>query len=367
MKKLFVLILASLALLSGCYDMSEQEKYEAMFYATAYAKDGVIPPAKYQTLAATALNYRFDIATPTPTPNPHWTPTMSAMEWGATQAAQVQNNAMTSQAQQQAFEMEKLQAEQAAKNSENTAVAARSTAVAYSLQQTAEARVAIENTSVASTSIAAIATNDYVHRVNDQNTAVAAAATNAVLPTHAIWTQNAVYVIQTVEQGNAEKVALAVKRQETKNILDALLPWTLVVIAVYVLGKGLFKWLRQRVHQRDEHGRQPLITIEDDAGNTNIIKPEILPKAITSISATGAVRAYELTSGEEQADINRRNQAVDALAVLPTPYAQQGTKIMNAEFGRGTPPRVNIGTSGTPDMRAVLDEIDSKLIEDQHE
>lgn len=364
--KIIYVVIAGMILLSGCYGMSANEKYEAIFYATAYAKDGVIPPAKYQTLAATALNFTFPI-TATPSPNPNWTPTLSGMEWSATQAAQVQNNALTAQANQQAFELEKLKAEQAAQNSENTAVASRATAEAYSLQQTAEARAAIEATSVSNTQVAAIATNEYVHKVNNENTAVAAAATNAVLPTHAIWTQNAVYVIQTVEQGNADKVALAVKRQETKNMLDALAPWSLVIVAAYVLGKGLFKWLKHRTYARDEHGRQPLLTIEDDQGNVKIIKPEILPKSIVSISATGNVQSYELTNENEQADINRRAQAVDALAVLPTPYAQQGAKIMNAEFGRGTAPRVNFHDLKDQNLGPVLDEADSKFLENTDE
>lgn len=371
MKKLFPWIALALILLSSCMSLSEQERYEAMTFATAYAKDpNFIPPPHYQTLAATGLNLYFPTATPTP--NPNWTPTMSFYEFSGTQVAQQQNISMTNQAQQLQMERERLAAEAAAQRAATQAYYAQVTAEAYRIEVTAQAQATFmqatanaQGTQMMNTAqAAATATTDMQIRI-DATANAANAATAAVQPTHAVWTQNAVYVIQTVEQGNAEKVALAVKRQETKNILDALLPWTLVVIAVYVLGKGLFKWLRQRVHQRDEFGRPPLLTIEDDAGNTNIVKSEILPKAITSISATGVVKAYELTSNEEQADINRRNQAVDALAVLPTPYAQQGTKIMNAEFGRSTPPRVNIGKTNTPDMRAVLDEVDSKLIEEE--
>jgi len=369
MKKI-TLILAILFVISlaGCYGMSEQEKFETQFYATAYARDGVVPPPKYQTLAAEQLNFRFDIATPTPTPNPHWTPTLSAMEWSSTQAAQVQNNAMTAQVQQQQFEMDKLLAEQAAQNSENTAIAARSTAEAYSMQQTAEARALAvqytaqaEGTKVMNTAIANATNTAYIQQVNNQSTAVAAASTNAVLPTHAVWTQQAVYAIQTIEQGEANKVELAVRRQKMKNGFDALGPWLGFIGITIVVAYGFGIFVKTRVHARDEHGRVPLLQMRTNSGDTIIVKPEMMESSTMKIGRDGAVVRYAPMDAEEQSDINRRNQAIEAIAALPTPYAQTGAKIVTSEFN-STRARVTVGNPHA--MSSVLDEADQGFLEE---
>src|SRR6185436_15614231 len=75
-------------LLSGC--LSAQDQVEAQYWATQNAQYGVVPPAKFQTLAATAYNLRL-----TSTPSALQvigTPTMSFYDYSGTQAAQVQNN-----------------------------------------------------------------------------------------------------------------------------------------------------------------------------------------------------------------------------------------------------------------------------------
>lgn len=362
MKKNLLITSFMIVLLSSC-NMSAQEKYEAQFYATQYAKDPAnIPPPKYQTLAATALNYYFNVPVGTPTPNPNWTPTLSAMEWSVTQAAQVQYSALTAQAQQQAFELEKLQAERAAQNADNTAVAARSTAEAYSLQQTAEARAAIAATNVASTSAAAIATNDYIHLVDGQNTAVAMAATNAVLPTHAVWTQAAVYAIQTIEQGEADKVGLAVKRQQLQNGFQALVPWLAFIGITFAVTVGFNTFIKTRVHPRDEHGRTQILQMRADNGDTVIIRPELMESATMKIAKDGAIVRYEPMDKQEQSDINRRTLAVEAIAALPTPYAQTGGKIVTSEFNTTRSSRITIGNDHS--MGSVLDEADQGFLEE---
>ena len=121
--------------------MSEQEKWEAATFATAYAKDpSFVPPPKYQTIAATALGMHFNVPVTTPTPNPNWTPTMSFMDFSGTQVAQQQAIGLTSQANQLQMERERLAAEAAAARAATQAYYAEVTAEAYRIEVTAQAR-----------------------------------------------------------------------------------------------------------------------------------------------------------------------------------------------------------------------------------
>lgn len=360
---LFVLLLA------GCYGMSEQEKWEAVTFATAYARDpSFVPPPKYQTIAATALNMHFNVPTTTPTPDPNWTPTMSFMDFSGTQVAQQQAIGLTSQANQLQMERERLAAEAAAARAATQAYYAQVTAEAYRIEVTAQARATYmqgtanaEGTLVMNTAqAAATATTDMQIRIDATNQA-ANAATAQVLPTHAIWTQNAVHAIQTIEQGEADKVELAVRRQKMKNGFDALLPWTLTVGAIIVIARGFGEWVKTRVHARDEHGRVPLIQMRTDSGDTIVIKPELMEGSTMKIQRDGAVVRYEPMDAQEQSDINRRAAAVEAIAALPTPYAQTGAKILTGEFNSSRA-RVTIGDPHI--ATSILDEADQGFLEE---
>jgi hypothetical protein len=360
---LFILLLA------GCYGMNEQEKWEAATFATAYARDpSFVPPAKYQTIAATALGMHFNVPAATPTPNPNWTPTMSFMDFSGTQVAQQQAIGLTSQANQLQMERERLAAEAAAARAATQAYYAEVTAEAYRIEVTAQARATYmqgtanaEGTLVMNTAqAAATATTDMQIRI-DATANAANAATAQVLPTHAIWTQNAVHAIQTIEQGEADKVELAVRRQKMKNGFDALLPWTLTVGAIIVIAKGFGEWVKTRVHNRDEHGRVPLIQMKTDSGDMIVIKPELMEASTMKIQRDGAVVRYEPMDAQEQSDINRRAAAVEAIAALPTPYAQTGAKILTSEFNSSRA-RVTIGDPRS--APSILDEADQGFLEE---
>ena len=366
-RKMTFLVL--LLLMAGCSSMSAQEQYEAQFYATQYAKDpSAIPPPKYQTLAATALNLRLPVSVATATPDPHWTPTMSFYDFSGTQVAQQQNVQMTQNAQQLQIERERLAAEERARQEAEEAKRAQETAIAYSQQQTAEARVFYAQQTAYAQSTQMMATAQYQatatmwqFQIDQQNTSVAAQSTSAVQPTHAIWTQNAVNAIATIEQGEADKVALAVRRQSMKNVFDAYLPWLIVVGSIIVLARGFAEFVKTRVHSRDEHGRVPLIQLKTDNGDTIVVKPELMESSTMKIQRDGAVVRYSPMDVQEQSDINRRAQAVEAIAALPTPYAQSGAKIVTSEF-KSTRARVTIGNPSS--MGPVLDEADRGFLEE---
>lgn len=362
-KRIGLVIIFFALLLSGC--LSEREVAEAKFYATQNAEYGVIPPPKYLTLAATALNLRL---TPTPmgtaTPNPNWSPTPNSWEYAQTQAAQVQYNQMTSQAQQQEYELQKLRAEQAAES-------ARGTAQAHSEMMTAQARATFmqgtafaEATYVQGTANAQSTSTAFQVMIGMQGTGTAAALTAVIQPTSDSLTLQAARIQQTIEAGEAEKVELAVKRQAAKNYFDAYLPWVLILALAYVFGRGFATWVKTRVHTRDEHGRMQTFTRELPDGGVVMVRPEELETGIVKVTGTGDIIRYAPMDKQEQSDITRRNQAVEAIAALPTPYAQKGAQMLGSEFGRNAP-RVNFGNSAS--LNPVLDEADNQLLEGSDE
>jgi hypothetical protein len=367
-----LIVLILLGFLSGCGPWTEAE---AIYWATQSAL-GTIPPPQMQTAAAQYLGLRLT-ATPAPTstPAPFYTPTMSFYDFSGTQVAQQQNYQMTQNAQQLALEQSRLAAEERARRDAEEAKHSQETAVAYSQQQTAEARVWFaqqtafaESTHMMSTVQAqATETADWktaqaITAVYHEGlTAVAGAATAQVLPTHAIWTQNAVYAVQTIEAGEAAKVELAVRRQSVKNIFDALLPWTLTVGAIIVIARGFAEWVKTRVHSRDEHGRVPLIQMKTDSGDTIVVKPELMESSTMKIQKDGAIVRYAPMDTQEQSDINRRAQAVEAIAALPTPYAQSGAKIITGEFNST---RSKVTISNPAATAPALDEADRGFLEE---
>src|SRR3990172_3164736 len=360
MKKIHLILLLGILILPGCLSAREQE--EAKFYATQNAQYGVVPPPKYQTLAATAFNLRWPAppAAPATQPIAVGTPTMSFYEFSGTQAAQVQNNAMTSQAQQQQYELQKLKAEQAAEE-------ARQIAQAHSEQMTSQARATYmqgtanaEGTQVQNTAAAQGTATERAFIINTKATANAGAMTAVIQPTSDLLTLQAARIQQTVEAGEAEKVELAVKRQQMKNSLDAYLPWGIILVMGFVFGRGFVEYVKTRAHARDEHGRVPLLQIKADNGDTVLVKAENMESSVMKVQPDGAVIRYAPMDKQEQSDINRRAQAVEAIAALPVPYAQHGPKLLGGEFGKGAP-RVNFRSDNA--LNPVLDEADSQFLE----
>ena len=82
------------------------------------------------------------------------------------------------------------------------------------------------------------------------------------------------------------------------------------------------------------------------------------------IQRDGAVVRYEPMDAQEQSDINRRAAAVEAIAALPTPYAQTGTKILTSEFNSS---RARVTIANTHSSDAVLNEADQAFLEETKE
>jgi len=361
MKRSIIILFAIGLVIAGCSGLSPEERIEAEFYATQNAEYGVIPPPKYQTLAATAYNL---ILTPTPLKGPPGTPTMSFYDYSGTQAAQVQNNAMTAQVQQQQYEMQKLQAEQAAEQ-------ARLAAQAHSDQMTSQAAaIALASTQsaygtmVANTAIAQSTATERALVMNAAGTGTAAVLTAVVQPTNDILTLQAARIVQTVEAGEAEKVALSVRRQTMKNTFDAFLPWTLTLVLAYVFGRGFSTWVKTRTHARDEHGRTPTLTRELPDGGVIILRPDQMETGVMKLAGDGSVVRYAPMDKEEQSHINKGNIIAEIVGQLPAGQTDAGKNLLSKFAGGQTTQPARIVVSGDGTLKAAIEEADQKLLEE---
>jgi hypothetical protein len=139
------------------------------------------------------------------------------------------------------------------------------------------------------------------------------------------------------------------------------LPWLIVMGGIIMLGRGFGEYVKTRVHARDEHGAVPLLQMKASNGDTILVKAEDLETGVMKVGKDGSVIRYAPMDEREQSDIKRRNQAVEAIRALPTPYAQTGAKIVTSEFS-STHARVTVGNPAP--MNPVTDEADQGFLEE---
>lgn len=362
MKKNLIIAMLAVVLLSSCATyLTKKEQEEAIFYATQNAAYGVVPPPKYQTLAAAEYGlYLTSTPQPTETQNPSWTPTPNAFQYAQTADAQIQANQMTQQALQREYELQKLKAEQAA-------IAAKETAQVYSANMTAfaqatqvQATAFAQGTQVMATAYAQGTATERAMMLNAQASSTALVMTQAVAPTHDLLTMQAVRIQQTVEAGEAQKVDLAVKRQAAKNYFDAFLPWTLIVAAMYVVGRGFQTYVKTRMTSRDEHGQKQGITRELKDGGFVHIEPDMLETGVIKVGPDGDVIRYAPMDKDEQSNLNKRRQFVEGIRALPDSYAHQAPKLLMNGFGQADRPRVNFRADLS--LTPVINEADEQFL-----
>jgi hypothetical protein len=115
------------------------------------------------------------------------------------------------------------------------------------------------------------------------------------------------------------------------------------------------------VFNRDEAGKMPVVAMEKE-GRTALLKLEQIATAGVTVDDKGKIEEMEPSDREEQKNVTRRAQAIEAISQVPTPYAKQGTAMMNAEFGRKSEaPTIRFGDPG---MRPVVEEAENALMEE---
>lgn len=302
--------------------------------------------ATYTALTATAQG----------TPLLQGTPTMSIQEFSSTLIVNEQNNALTKQTNELFAEQERLKAEQSAIKA--TMEANRLNATSTAGAATALAYNAIQTASIAETATVRAESTRAVE------TSMAGMATAAQAPTSAIWTAEAVERQARIQEAEVQNVELARDRQQTKNFADAILPWTLTVIALFVIGRGLFEYLKNRVLTRDEHGKIPTVMRQLPDGSMTITRLDLLPAPVAVIKPSGEVIIPEPGDKVEQSDVTRRTQLTEVISALPLPYARNAPAIMKTEFGNGTgAPSVKIINDARA-LSPVLEEAEANLAEE---
>jgi hypothetical protein len=289
---------------------------------------------------------------------------------GMTQIVMQQDSQATAQANQLQLQREQMAAEERARQQATAAYYAEETAAAYRVQSTANAQATdmqfkldMQGTQMVATAQAIATATYFQHTINQQNTAAAVAATNAVAPTHAIMTVTAQAYSDRIKEGEARKVELAVRRQEMSNGIDALAPWALLVGALAVAGWGYMRFVRMRPFERDQFGNRPTIG-QSVKGGVVYFMPELAESGTTKVLDSGEVVRYAPIDAKEFSNQMRRQQGIEAIRALPSELAGAGRNMINIEYGRQGGGRVTISPATASSMGPVLDEVDRNLLED---
>jgi PBP1b-binding outer membrane lipoprotein LpoB len=343
-----ILILLTGLLLAGC--VSGISDSEARVVATQAAL-GTPPPPQYQTAAAI---YMFVSLTPTPSPETNTTVDMAAtMIYDNIAAGMTQQAIQQQMAQQQAAMTATAMAIQATA-SQQAALAtqqvrnqyATSTQQAYLIQSTA-------------TQQSWIALSTATER--SWQMTVTAEATRSAFGIARQMTQQAADAIRL--EGESEQIKLAVERQRIKNRADAILPWTLVVLALVIAGALAYAASRVTRFERNPDGTFNPVGVRTRNG-IMFLRPDLMADPALSIRNDGSAILLPPLDAEVQAETTRRAQAVDALRALPPGREKQAIQIAGEAFGTpaASSPVVDILPPGKG-LDPVLDELEGQVLD----
>ena len=363
MKTKIAIILLFFALFLGACG-SGYDTDDARMVATNAAL-GTPPPPQYQTAAAIYLNL-----TLTPTPGESNTVDL---------AATMLYDQLAANATEQAIKQEQLQREAAMSA---TAISIQTTAT-YRAEMDAKATQGAREMATASAAaqFATATQQAYIIEAtaskdawNAQATATerswsATATTDAqmhALEVEAMITQQAADTIRL--EGESAQIALAVERQRIKNKADAILPWSLVIVAIIIAGAWMYSASKFKEASRNPDGTFNLPLLRSKIGWT-ILRPELLPVGAASINdADGVIHYQAYDDPEQQAETTRRAQAVDALRALPPGREKQAMQITAGAFGSQqmlTDPGIDIlPPASNPQIGPVLDELEGQALDE---
>jgi hypothetical protein len=283
-------------------------------------------------LTACGSGPTYPYGTPTPTPNPGEIALQMVQQQMAAEATQqVVGLQFTATAQVfgqtatvQAFMTQAAITHQARMDAEATSAQERRDA------QATQQRIDAESTQ-AQARIDAQSTADQA-RLDLQATQTAEqiarefSMTQAVMPTHNLWTQQAIEQDILLATNQVELSNLEVEQQRQTNTLDWAVPMGIAILLTAAL--LVYVWSHTRVREiKNGDGDIELVIFD----NKQAFKPQLMPKPVLMLE-TGDMP--DMTSAQEQSDIVRREQGVRALAVMPVNPTAQGAQAFNAYFGQ---------------------------------
>ncbi len=185
-------------------------------------------------------------------------------------------------------------------------------------------------------------------------------ATLEVLPTHAYWTQQAVFIEQTLAADQAKLSNLEVEQQKDTNTIDWLAPLLAVATIIVVFAIVQIRKSRMQKVVNEEDGTVEGLLLD---GN-RLIRPQLMPGPVLILDGE-TVRAPDVTDPETQREVTRRAQAIEALRAMPTQAPTANAALMtNSIFGETKAPTVKV----MPAMqlpREVLDELSDQVVEEE--
>lgn len=157
-----------------------------------------------------------------------------------------------------------------------------------------------------------------------QGTATAFSVTQAVLPTHALWTQQAVEQQVILGTNAVELSNLEVQQQRQTNTIDWALPslaaiGLTITAVVYVLRHSRTREIK------DEDGKVQVLIFD----NQTALKPGLMAKPVLELKA---MNMPDLASPAEQARVTERSQMIEALAAMPAQTSNSAAGAFNTYF-----------------------------------
>ena len=167
--------------------------------------------------------------------------------------------------------------------------------------------------------------------------------------------------------GESRQIELAVERQQIKNKADAILPWTLVIAALIVAGGMAYSSAQFREAKRNLDGTFNLPMFRTKKGWA-LFRPELLPVPAALVGDDGVIDYQGPEDQEGQAEVTRRNQAIDVVKALPPGRDKQALEITNGTFGVGQSildPEIEIlPPTASGAMGPVLDELEGQVLDE---
>lgn len=159
-----------------------------------------------------------------------------------------------------------------------------------------------------------------------QATTTAFVMTQAVIPTHNLWTQQAVEQQIIMATNEVELSNLAVEQQQQTNILDWAVPMGIAILLT--IGLLAYVWSHAQVREiKNADGDVDILIFK----NQKAISPKLLPKPVLMLDSG---QMPDVTNPQEQSEIVRREQGVRALAVMPVNPAGHAANAFNSYFAQ---------------------------------
>jgi len=191
-----------------------------------------------------------------------------------------------------------------------------------------------------------------------QATGTAYVATAAVLPTRDSLTATAVAQEIVIRNNEVELSNQHVRDQQMTTWVRNFLVPAVIVIAVSVLALAIIRSSRSKIITNEAGDVEAILH-----DNTRVIRPRLMPGSVIEMNGRETTMPM-LVASTEQAEVTKRAQAVEALAVMPAEPARNGMDVYASAFGASRQaPRYEIIEGDVLPPVGLLDDEALKAVE----